>query len=263
VNGLLAKAWRDHRRTLIGFGLGLVFTQLLYAAFYPSIRDSAADMNEFMERLPEALQELYGSDIASPEGYLRGQLFGELGLILFLVVAIGAGARAIAGEEEARTLDLLLSTPARRAEVLRSKAIAIVSLLLVLGAIAFVTILVIGPPFDMSVDAGSLAAASLMLALLAIAFASIALAVGAATGHRATAIAFTTGVAVLMYVLNALGGTVDALEPLRPLSLFRWYMVPPLLSGGLEPRNVAVLLGVAAVAYAVAHVSFDRRDLAS
>lgn len=263
MRALLAKAWRDHRRTLIGFGLGLVFTQLLYAAFYPSIKDSAADMNDFMERLPEALQELYGNDFASPEGYLRGQLFGELGLILFLVVAIGAGARAIAGEEEARTLDLLLSTPARRAEVLRAKALALVGLLGTLGAIGFVTVMIVGPPFDLTVDAGPLAAASLMLVLLSVSIGTVALAIGAWTGHRGTAIAVTTGMAVLMYILNALGGTVDALEPLRPLSLFRWYMVPPLLSGGLQAENVAVLVIVSLVAYAVAHATFTRRDLAA
>jgi len=263
MSALLAKAWRDHRRTLIGFGLGLVFTQVLYAAFYPSIKESAADMNAFMERLPEALRELYGNDFASPEGYLRGQLFGELGLILFLVVAIGAGARAIAGEEEARTLDLLLSTPVRRSEVLRAKAIALVGLMTVLGVIAFAAVLVVGPPFDLTVGAAPMAAATLMLVLLAIAFGSIALAIGAWTGHRSTAIAITTAVAVLMYILNALGGTVDALEPLRPLSLLRWYMVPPLLSGGLEWENVLVLAGTSIAAYVVAHATFTRRDLAS
>ncbi len=40
--------------------------------------------------------------------------------------AIGAGARAIAGEEEGRTLDLLLSTPIRRSQVLLDKWISMV-----------------------------------------------------------------------------------------------------------------------------------------
>jgi len=263
VNGLLAKAWRDHRRTLTGFGIGLVLTELLYMAVYPAMRDSAADLRAMMENLPEAFRQLFGEDIASPEGYLRSQLFGELGLILFLVVAIGSGARAIAGEEEARTLDLLLATPARRAQVLRSKAIALVVLITTLGAIAFAAVLVFGPAFDLHVDAFDLATASLMLVLTSIAFASIALAIGAATGHRSAAIAVTTGTAALMYVVNALGVTVEALEPFRPLSLFRWYLSPLLLTGGLAPVNIAVLLAVAAIAYAAAHVRFGRRDLAS
>jgi ABC-2 type transport system permease protein len=257
------KAWRDHRRTLIGFGIGLLVTELIYMAFYPAMRDSAADLQQMMEKLPEVFRAMYGDDIASPAGYLRSQLFGELGLILFLIVGIGGGARAIAGEEEARTLDLLLVTPARRAEVLRSKAVALAGLLLLLGTIAFASVLLLGPPFGLHVGVAGLASASLMLVLLAVAFASIALAIGAATGHRATAIAVTTGAAVVMYIVNGLGVTVEALEPLRPLSLLRWYSSPLLITSGLQPKNIAVFLGVAAAAYTIAHVTFGRRDLAS
>ncbi len=263
MSGLLRKAWREHRRTLIGFGIGLVLTELLYMAVYPSMRDSAADLQAMMDNLPEAFRKLFGEDIASPAGYLRSQLFGELGVILFLVVSIGAGARAIAGEEEARTLDLLLATPVRRAQVLWSKAITLVALLSVLGAVAFFTVLVFGPIFDLHVGAPDLATAMLMLTLTSIAFASIALAIGASTGHRSTAIAATTAIAVAMYVVNALGLTVEALEPLRPLSLFRWFMSPLLITGGFAPRNVAVLITVSGLAYAVAHVRFGRRDLGS
>lgn len=263
MNGLTRKAWRDHRRTLIGFSIGLVVTEVIYMAVYPAMRDSAADLQAMMDNLPEAFRQLFGEDIASPEGYLRSQLFGELGLILFLVVAIAAGARATAGEEEARTLDLLLATPVRRAQVLWSKAVALVALLGVLGTVAFAAVLIVGPVFDLHVDALDLATATLMLVLASIAFASISLAIGAATGHRSTAIAVTTGTAVAMYVLNALGVTVAAMEPLRPLSLFRWLMSPLLITGGFAPRNVAVFVGVSALAYAVAHVRFARRDLAS
>jgi hypothetical protein len=49
---------------------------------------------------------------------------------------------------------------------------------------------------------------------------------------------------------------------MRPLSPFRWYQDPGLLTGGLRAPNVAVLAGIAFVSYAVAHVTFDRRDLA-
>jgi ABC-2 type transport system permease protein len=263
VNGLLAKAWRDHRRTLIGFGIGLVATELIYLAVYPAMRDSAADLQKMMEKLPAALRAMYGEDIASPAGYLRAEMFGELGLILFLIVAIGGGARAIAGEEEARTLDLLLVTPVKRAEVLRSKAIALAGLLVLFGGIVWGSVLVLGPLFGLHVGVAGLATATLMLVLLSIAFASIALAIGAATGHRATAIAVTTGAAVLMYIVNGLGVTVEVLRPLRPLSLMRWYSSPLLITSGLQPKNIAVFVGVTVVAYAIAHVMFGRRDLAS
>jgi hypothetical protein len=66
-----------------------------------------------------------------------------------------------------------------------------------------------------------------------------------------------------MFIINALGVTVDSLEPLRPLSLFRWFTSPPLMSSEIDLRNVLVFLGVSAVAYLVAHLRFVRRDLAS
>lgn len=263
MKALLRKAWGEQRRTLIGFGLGLVAAQAVYSAFYPSIRDSAADMQAFMDRMPEAFREVFGEDFVSPAGYLRTQLFGELGLILFLVVAIGAGARAIGGEEERRTLDLLLSTPVRRSQVLLSKWTAMIALILALSAIGYISVLVIGPVFELKVGAASLATASLMLGLLAISVGSIALAVSAATGKRTEAISITTASVVAMYIVNALGVTVDALSPLRTVSLFRWYSQPPLFSEGVPVANIAVFVGVSVAAYTIARWSFDRRDLAS
>ena len=82
---------------------------------------SAADFQGYMENLPDALRTLIGSDFTTPAGYLRSETFSALGPILMLVFAIGAGSRAIAGEEEGRTLDLLLSTPVRRRHVLVDK----------------------------------------------------------------------------------------------------------------------------------------------
>ena len=62
------------------------------------------------------------------------------------------------------------------------------------------------------------------------------------------------GFAVVAFIVNALAPSVCWLEPLRPLSPFRWYMEPDPLLTGLHPANVAVLLGITALLYVVAHV---------
>ena len=72
----------------------------MYAAFYPSILESAADSRATWRSCPRALRTLFGGDFTTPAGYLRSETFSTLGPILFLVFAIGAGSRAIAGEEE-------------------------------------------------------------------------------------------------------------------------------------------------------------------
>ena len=264
MSGLLAKAVRDQRRGIVGWSIGLGVVVLMYAAFYPSIKESAADLQAYIDNLPEAISGIFaGEDYTSPTGYLESEFFNTMGALVVLIFAIGAGARAIAGEEEAGTLDLLLSTPVRRRQVLATKAIAIVGSLVAMGAVTAVAISLFGPPFDLSVPIGDVAAACVMLALLGLSFGGVAFAVGAATGRRTLANSVAGGLAVVTFIVHAIGPTVEWLRPLRPLSPFRWYQDPPLLAGGLQLRNVLVLAGIAAVSYAVAHVTFERRDLAS
>ena len=264
MNGLMSKAVRDQRRSLIAWSIGVGAVVAMYAAFYPSIRGSAADLQAYMDKLPDAIRNIVAAeDYTSPVGYLESEFFNTMGPLIVVIFTIGSGARAIAGEEESGTLDLLLSAPVRRRQVLATKAAAIVGSTLALAAVAALAIAGLGPPFDLSVPLGDLLAACTMLALLGLAFGGMALAIGTATGRRTLALAVAGSLAVLAFIVNAVGPTVDWLRPLRPLSPFRWYQDPDVLSGGPHPTNVLVLSGLALVTYAIAQLAFERRDLAS
>ena len=263
MSALLTVSIRTQRRAAIGWGIGLAAVATMYAAFYPSITASTAQLEGYMQNLPDAVRNLIGVDYTSPAGYLRAELFALLGPILFLVYAIGAGARAVAGEEETRSLDLLLSTPLTRSQIVRDKAIALLVAMSGLAAFLCVVVVVIGRPFDLTVPVGNAAAACLMLLLLGLAFASLALAVGCATGRKAWAYGVTGVVAVATYILNVLAPTVSALAWTRPASPFRWYLEPDPLTTGLHPINMAVLLGITVVCMAVGVGTFRRRDVAA
>lgn len=253
----------QQRRALIWWAIAIALMALLFAAVYPSVRDSGDTFDEYLEQLPDAFRTILGEDLTSPAGYLWSQLFSSMGPIVYLVYAIGVGARAIAGEEEAGSLDLVLATPLRRGVVLRDKALGLVTGTVLLSAVLFVSLAALGPPFDMTVPIGDLIVTHVMQALLAIAFGVIALAIGAATGTRALAIGVTSALAVLTYLVWALAPSVDALEPVLPLSPFRWFADPQPVSNGTEAVNVVVLAAISIVAYAIAHVTFRRRDLAT
>jgi beta-exotoxin I transport system permease protein len=263
VNGLLGKTLRDQQRALLGWGIGIAGIAVMYSAFYPSVVKSAGSLNKYLESLPEALKTLLGGDYTSPAGYLRAETFTTLGPILFLVFAIGAGARAVAGEEETGTLDLLLSTPIRRRHVVTDKLIAMLLTTAALALILWTTLLLVGPPFDLHVAVIDVLAACLMLFLLAAAFGTVALAIGCATGHRSVAIGVTGGLATAAFIVDTLAPTVTWLQRLRPLSPFRWYFDPDPLVQGIDAKNAAVLVAIVAVASVVAHLAFERRDLAA
>ena len=115
MSPLIRVSLRAQRRALIGWGIGLAAIALMYAAVYPSIKQSAADLDKYMQNLPDAVRSIIGANYTSPAGYLRAELFSLLGPVLLLVYGIGGGGKTIAGEEEARSLDLLLTTPIRAA----------------------------------------------------------------------------------------------------------------------------------------------------
>jgi len=261
---VLGRILRDQRRPLAWWSLGVAGSILLYAAFWPSIRDNAGQFQGYLEKLPEAVRNMLGtSDFTTPTGYVASEVFAFVQPVLLLVYAIGAGARAIAGEEEDGTLDLLLSTPIRRRRVLLESLIAMLVCALWLEALVWVSVAIFGRAFGLRVPLGNLAAAVIDLYVLGVAFGAIALGVGAATGSRRTALGASAGLALLTYVLNALAPTVRSLAPLRFLSPFHYSAGHSPIERGLTWSDPLVLLGIVAVAALAAIVAFERRDLAA
>lgn len=263
---VLGKTIRDQRRALVWWGLGLAATAVMYAAFYPSVVKNANALTSYLKTFPEGLQRAFfgsGADFFTPGGYLQTQLFGFFAPLLLLVFTIGAGARAIAGEEERRSLDLLLSTPISRRRVVIDKAIALAAGVGLLSLVLWLALVLFGPPFDLTPGIANVGAAIAMQLLLALAFGMIALAAGCRSGRRGRAIALAGGLAGGMWMLDVLAPTMDAVAWLQRLSLFYYYDENVPVKHGLDLVDVVVLAAIASIAFATAIRTFERRDLAS
>jgi ABC-2 type transport system permease protein len=260
---VFAKTIRDQRRALMWWALGFVGTVFMYAAFWPTIRDNARQFNDYIAKLPEAIRNLIGGDYGTPQGYVQAEMFSLLMPVLLLVYAIGAGARAIAGEEEGGTLDLLLSAPIRRRRVLLDKFWAVVAASVLFATLAWVAIVLIGRAYGLTVSLVNLSAAVVNLFLLGVAFGSIALAVGSATGNKGMAIGVTSGLAVATFIVKTLAPSVPAMKPLRFLSPFYFYSNHRPLANGFDALDIGVLGVISVVSLVAALFSFERRDLSA
>ncbi len=258
------KTLRDQRHALIWWAVGFLAVVLMYTAFWPNIRNNADQFTKYLHDMPKFVRNMIGGvDFMTPEGYVQSELFSFMAPILLLVYAIGAGARAIAGEEEAGSLDLLLSTPARRRRILLDKFAALVVPVVGFIVVLWLAVVAFGPLFDLRPDLGGFTAMSLNTMLLGLAFGSVALAIGAATGRKSLAIGMPSGIAVMTYVLNVLAPSVDWLEPFRLLSPFYYYSGGDPIVNGLDPLHAFVLAAISFVAVAYALWAFERRDLAA
>lgn len=258
LRSIALKTLYDGRRGFVWWSLGIVALVLLTVALYPSIEGNA-EYDELLEDYPEFVQSFIGTDLTSPAGYLYSQLFSLMVPLLLMIYVVSAGARAVAGEEEAGTLDLLLSHPVSRTRVVLEKAAAMAVQLAMLTAVLFLSIALPAPLFSLDIGAGPVAEACLASYLLALVYGAVALLVGAATGRRAPAIGVPAALAVGGYLVDGLGRSVDVLEPWRVLSPFA-HAGNPLADG--VGTGIGVLVALAAAAVAASLPLFTRRDLA-
>ncbi len=260
------KTLRDARRAIAWWSFGLVAMTALMVAVYPSVRDNP-ELNKMVEDYPNALKAFFGLgenvDYTSAVGYLNSELFSFMVPLLLLIAAIGAGARATAGEEERGTLDLLLANPISRRRLVLDKLAALGAELVLLALVLWLALVVGVEAIGMDVSVAHLAAATVAAALFAFVYGAIALLLGAATGRRAVATGIAAAGAVAAYLLSSLAELVDALQPLRVTSPFYHYAAGDSLRTGLAGGHTAFLLLLAAAACVAAVIAFERRDLAT
>lgn len=265
LSSVFAKTLYDQRRGLPAWAIGLVLLAAMYVAIWPSVRGQPS-MAEFVEQMPEAFRALFtmsGADMSTPVGYIQVELMSFMGPLLLLLYAINVGTAAVAGEEERRTLDLLLSTPVGRGRIVVEKLGAMVVGTMLLAAVLGVALLAEGRLADMDLPAGNIAAAMLHMALLALVFGALALAIGAIVGRPAPARAVPAVVAVLAYLVNGLGPIVSWLRPWQKVSPFYQYAGHDPLRNGVSTAGVVVALGTVAVLTVIAVLGFRRRDVGS
>lgn len=263
LHSVFERAFDEQRRAVFGWILGLAGLGVVMLGMYPSIRGNR-DFAKILEAYPQALRTLFGlADYTSGPGYLRAEIFSLTGPLLLVIFAVLWGSDLTAGEEERRTVDILLANPVSRLRVVLEKwAAMVVGVGLV--AVSLGSVLALGAPAaKLHVGLQALSAAVVSSALLAVLFGSLGLAIGAATGRRGLARGLTALAAVTAYLLSSLPELVSWLRPARPLS--PWYHalgVDPLATG-YQPLHLFVLLALTTLLLGVAVVSFDRRDLAT
>jgi ABC-2 type transport system permease protein len=260
LRNVLTKTLWDQRRLLLAWAAGLALVTAVYSSVYPSIRDSgAATVANYPEALKDALNL---QDVASSAGYLGSAVFGLLLPLLLVLFAVMAGARAIAGDEEAGTLDLVLAHPVSRSQLVLQRFGALAAAVGLLGVAVLLALLAVSGPAELDIGMGRLAAAVVQLMLLGITFGALAVGVGAMTGRRALVIGVSAVAAVLAYLGDTFAPQVDGLGWLRQVSPFWYYSGGEPLRNGLQAGDCAVLVVASAALVAVGAVLFNRRDVA-
>ena len=255
------------RRRSLAWWVGGSFVYLLFlGSAFPTLADNAADFEKMLDSYPEALRAMFnmveGVSLSTGPGFLHMELFSFVLPLLLIVFAVGFGARAVAGEEEDGTLDLILSGPVSRLRLLAHQFAAMTALTSLIGLVNLAAILLAGAAFGMGLAPGKLAAATFGVVLIALVFGSLALAVGAVTGKRGPAIAVASAAALTAYLVFSLAEVVTWLGTVQKVSPWYYYAASAPLLKGIEWAHAGVLAAIVVALPVAGGVVFDRRDLA-
>lgn len=251
----------DRRRSIVTWTVAVAAVGGFYAAFWPTI--DSPDMRNAIENYPSGLLEaLNYTDIATPSGYLSATVYGLVVAALVIVYSVSAGARLVAGDEEAGTLDLILAHPVSRSRLALQRYAALVVSLVTISLGLLVVIVALVKPFDLTgISFGDLLAMHLHLVLFGMVFGAMAYAAGAATGRRTSAIGAGAVLAVFGFAANGILPQVDGLEWIDRFSPFAWLNGGSPLQNGLQFVDLSIMVVLVVVLVAAGTVAFERRDV--
>ena len=153
---LTAHDLRRRLRSLIIWAVVVGALGALYIALYPSM---SSMLDEYMQNAPESMRQYMGGIEGSitPEQWMEMEFTGSIIPIALPFLVMLIGARAIAGSEERRMLDLLLSNPVRRRHIVLGAALTMAIALAGVLAVAWILTFIATLASGVDLGAGSLA----------------------------------------------------------------------------------------------------------
>lgn len=216
---------------------------------------------------PQVYQAFLGEDAtfaATPEGYLSGEFFSWI-VLLYATYAVIAGMNVTFNEEEAGTLDMLLSLPVPRWRVIVEKTAAyaiilcgmiLLSFLGLWGGEVVANVLIIDTTRIAETVLNMLPSALLVLTFTVL--------IGSIFHRRFIVTRLGGAIIVGSFFVEFMGGMVSKTSPARTLSylsFYHYYDPAGVIQYGLNWVNIGILIAVALVFVGGAVWFFQRRDL--
>ena len=259
---LLLQELRSRRNGIIGWAIGLTLLPAIYVAMYPQFQDSLAGMQDILDM---DIYKAMGMSFGTFEDWMASTVINIVPILVAIYAVLDATG-TLAGEEDSGKLELVVALPIPRWQIVTVKAIAHgVALFLILLLVAISTTIVflaIESDVETSLTAWDVFWGLLYTWPIVMAFGMISLFLGTFAPSRRIAALIATVVVVVSYFGTNLASQVSALETIKPFFLFNYLdATATLWETGPQASDVLILLGVGLVAFLLAVVFFQRRDI--
>jgi ABC-2 type transport system permease protein len=256
----LRKNWRQ----ILYWGVGMALLGVYILALLPNV-DMIEQYRRLFETLPPTLLAAFGmsdlDQLATPEGFISFAYFSYMMMIMSAYGVI-AGMNVTAVEEDRGILDMLLSAPISRTQLVIEKCAAYIVIMLLIVLVSF-SGFVIGSLFSVPIDLGMMFAGSVNMFPGTLTVFGFTVFAGALFRRRGTALAVASGFVVVSYFIDFIGEAASdtVAAALRVISYYSYYGGGSFASTGFQWGNVALLTAAGVVLFFVGMLLFRRRDI--
>jgi ABC-2 type transport system permease protein len=256
-----AYAVRRRRRAPLTWGLPLGLMAAMIVAVFPSIR-SSAQLDELIKAYPDALKEAFGisdASFSSISGYLAAEIFSMIAPFTAAAFMVHVIVTGVSAAERRGVLDVMLSAPVRRRQLLAGHlaggASALLGIAAAVGAVTQAAAVAAG----VHLAVGDTLAGVLNLWPLGFFAGGVATLLAGIWRRPAAVAGGSAGVLVAMYLVEVLGKLSDTFAKVDAVSAFHYY--GSAIEDGLDPGACATLVVAGVVLAVVGCVLFERRDV--
>lgn len=251
---------RRQLRPVLIWGASLGILAVWTIAYFPTFSQTGM-ISEYLDALPEGMKAVFNltGDLSTIQGWVALEVYNLMVPLALPFYAMIVGSRAVAGAEQQRRLDLILSAPLRRSDLILATAIEMVAgiagILGILALCTWVPAQIINS--DLTVVQTLYAVLNTLPMILF--FGGVAL-VGSTLFRRpGSAVGLAGGLLGAMYFMNGFGQYVSSLADVRKLSVF--YHYGSAVEHGIKWGSWLVILVIALSLIAAAIPLFNRRDI--
>ncbi len=254
---------KDNMKGTIIFALLFSGMAAMYSSFYPQFKELLADMAKDPD-----VQQQFGAftggtgDFASYIGFLNLELYSIFFVLILGIIIAFIAATIISKEIESKTIDLLMSNPVSRSQIIIERFIGLIPMILIINFATMFVVYGVTIAIDESLDFFNLFIAHLYAIPYFLAVIAIALLISTIIDEKMKSSIFMIAIIVGMFFMEYISHLAKGTENIGLVSLTHYYKPYDALKfGNADANGVIVLIGVTIISLIISIIYFDRKDI--
>ena len=254
---------KDYKRTTIIITLLFAVMAAMYSGMFPAFKDVLGGMIE--SGGADAFANFFGPaafDMGTYVGFINLELYQIFWMVILGILLGFIAASQISKEIEGKTIDLLMSNPISRKQIVFEKFIGLIPLVLIINFMTMLSVMGTTAAIGESLSFSNLFLTHLVSIPYLLAIVSIGILLSIIIDEKMKASIIFIAVFIGMYVLESISKIVPDYEALGYVSITH-YFVPydPLKFGTVDLSGVFVLIGVITACLVISMILFEHKDL--